>query len=219
VRVQSTARTPQETREVEPKLTAVSRGDLRAAIARAHTRVTGQAPSPGLLDILTAHASLETASGAKMFNFNFGGIKGQSASGETARYKTHEVIDGKDTVVRDGFRAYGSLDEGAADYVRLMRGRFGAAVSAAQGGNVDGFAHALKQAGYYTADEHTYASALHSLTGGTAHVEHHEPIATLGAALGNTNIALPDSTQVERFMDALAHHRHVVSEEDDSSED
>jgi hypothetical protein len=46
-----------------------------------------------------------------------------------------------------------------------MNGRFGAAVSRAQAGDVDGFAHSLKQAGYYTAPEAEYATALRGIVG------------------------------------------------------
>src|SRR6187200_465774 len=116
-------------RDVSPTRTPVSREELRAAIGRAHEKVTGRAPSAGLLDTLTAHASLETGSGSNMYNYNFGGIKGAGPSGETARCRTREVQGGREVEVRDGFRAYRSLDEGATDYVRLMRDRFGAAVS------------------------------------------------------------------------------------------
>lgn len=204
-----------EVREVEAKQTSVSHGDIRKAIEHALAAETGHSPSAKTVDVLTAHASLETASGARMFNYNFGGIKGAGPSGETARYKTHEVIEGKEVTIRDGFRAYGSLDEGAADYVRLMRGRFGAAVGAAERGDLDGFAHALKTSGYYTADESKYASALHALSG-DAVGDRFEASKNVSFAMSNTNLGLPDSSQVERFMNALSHHRPHV--EDDSED-
>jgi hypothetical protein len=153
------------TRQVEPQRTPVTRADLRAAISRALGRTDGAAPSDDLVNVLTAHASLETASGDRMYNFNFGGIKGASASGNTAVCRTHEVLGGKDVVIKDGFRAYGSLDEGALDYVRTMRSRFGAALVPAARGDVTGFASALKSAHYYTASQADYAHGLASLMG------------------------------------------------------
>ena len=120
------------TRQVEPQRTPVTRADLRAAITRALERsADGQRPQAELVNVLTAHASLETASGDRMYNFNFGGIKGASASGNSAVCRTHEVLGGKDVVIKDGFRAYGSLDEGALDYVRTMKSRFGGALAPA----------------------------------------------------------------------------------------
>ncbi len=152
-------------REVEPKKTSVTRADLKGAITNALTKLNGSAPSQSLVDTLTAQASLETASGASMYNFNFGGIKGASPAGNTAVLKTHEVLGGKDVVIKDGFRAYNSLDEGALDYVKVMRDRFGGAMAPAAAGDTAGFAHALKKAGYYTASESDYAKGLSRLMG------------------------------------------------------
>lgn len=152
-------------REVEPRRTQATRGELRAAIARALQRETGAPANPKLVDTLTAHASLETASGDRMYNWNFAGIKGASPSGTTAVLRTKEVVDGREISIKDGFRAYASIDEGAQDYVRLMRGRFSGSMDAASRGDLDGFAHALKQSGYYTASERDYAKGLASLSG------------------------------------------------------
>ncbi len=202
--------------DVEPQRTPVTRAELRDAIARAHHRLTGHAASAGLLDTLTAHASLETGSGGHMYNYNFGGIKGAGPTGATARCRTKEVIDGREVTVRDGFRAYGTLDEGALDYVKLMRGRFSGAVSFAERGNVDGFAHALKQAHYYTADESRYAAALHALTGTP---EGSSPARAVAASFPSlpTTPGLPDSFELGRVLDAIA--RHPVTVRDPEDED
>ena len=199
--------------EVEVQRTSVSRADLRAAIGRAHQKLTGHAASPALLDTLTAHASLETGSGAQMYNYNFGGIKGASPSGETARMRTKEVIDGREIEVRDGFRAYRSLDDGALDYVRLMRDRFGSAVSRAELGDVDGFAHALKQARYYTADESKYASALRGLSSKTD-VGASPAVTNVRSPVTSTAAVFPDSFELGRVLDAIARHPRTVEEAD-----
>jgi hypothetical protein len=162
------AATASSAQTVEPTRTPVARTDLRAAIERAYRSVTGKAASTTLLDNLTAQASLETGGGAQMFNYNFGGIKGQSPTGQTARCITHEVVSGKELTVGQGFRAYGSIDAGAEDYVRVLRKNFGAALGQAEHADTDGFAHSLKQAGYYTASETDYANALRSQTGAGA---------------------------------------------------
>jgi hypothetical protein len=225
----STVATAQTTaRDVEPKRTPVTRDDIRGAIARAHTKVTGQAPSAATLDVLTAQASLETASGASMYNYNFGGIKGASPSGETAHLQTHEVLNGKDVVIKDGFRAYKSLDEGATDYVRLMQNRFPGAVAQAQQGNVDGFAGALKKAGYYTADEKAYASGLRSLmgasgggtssssqlNGGTSMIPSLPNVSSMYSGASAPD-GFADGSQLSRVMEAIGHHHEVVSDDDD----
>ena len=216
-------------REVEPKRTQVSQGEIRDAIARAHTKVTGRAASGAALDVLTAQASLETASGGRMYNYNFGGIKGSSSSGETAKLRTHEVLGGKDVEIRDGFRAYRSLDEGATDYVRLIKDRFPGAMAQAERGDVDGFAKALKQSGYYTAPEKDYASGLRSLMGtaGVALGGHATgerltigslPSLPNGSSIGAGTAAGPgfvDTTQLSRVMDAIGHHRDTAEEDED----
>jgi len=149
-------------KEVEPTRTKATVGELRGAIARACEKLHGSAPKE-LVDTLTAQASLETGRGQHMYNWNFGGIKGSGPTGLTAKCHTKEVIDGKQVEIVDGFRAYGSLDEGALDYVATLRGRFGRSWDAAQTGDVRGFAHALKAQGYYTASEVDYTKALTSL--------------------------------------------------------
>lgn len=110
--------------------------------------------------MLSAQVSLETANGAQMYNFNFGGIKGVSPRGETANCMTHEVLDGQNVHISQGFRAYRSLDEGARDYVSVLQNRFPTALAQASAGDLSGFAHALKQAHYYTAPEQEYAAGL-----------------------------------------------------------
>jgi hypothetical protein len=181
---------------VDPRRTAVTAPELRAAIGRAYQRMTGKPPTSALLDTLSAQASLETGSGSSMYNFNFGGIKGAGPHGETANCMTHEVTDSRQVTVRQGFRSYRSLDEGADDYVHVLSTTFGTALSKAQVGDVNGFAHALKQRGYYTASEADYASALRSLSGA-------------GSAAGSGLLPVPQATfssttDLSRVMDALS---------------
>jgi flagellar protein FlgJ len=149
----------------------------------------GKAPSKTLLDNLTAQASLETGRGAQMYNYNFGGIKGSSPTGQTTQCMTHEVVAGKDVTVRQGFRAYGSLDAGAEDYVQVLRKTFGTALGKAELADVGGFAHALKQAGYYTASESDYASALRAQVG------------TAAASTTSPATSVPD---LDRFFDSAS---------------
>ena len=180
-------------RQVAPQRTPVTRGELRTAISRALERTDGARPSDDLVNVLTAHASLETASGDRMYNFNFGGIKGASPAGNTAVCRTHEVLGGKEVTIKDGFRAYGSLDEGALDYVRTMKSQFGGALVPASRGDVVGFAGALKRAHYYTASEADYARGLTSLIGAPA-----------GSAAGGPSAAAPSPNKLGLSSGALA---------------
>ncbi len=182
-------------REVEVKSTPVSRGELRASIARAFEKVRGHVASEATLDILTAQASLETANGSKMNNFNFAGIKGHGPTGATAKYKTFEVIDGKQIHIVDGFRAYDSLEQGAVDYVNVLGARFGKALGRAELGDVTGFAHELKASGYYTASEDSYRDALVGIVG--------HKLAGAAATGGAVQSEPMDSDMLARVMDLM----------------
>jgi hypothetical protein len=217
-------------RQVEPQRTPVTRADLRAAISRALERTDGKRPADQLVDVLTAHASLETASGDRMYNFNFGGIKGTSPSGSTAVCRTHEVLGGKDVVIKDGFRAYGSLDEGALDYVRTMKSRFGGALAPAARGDVSGFASALKSAHYYTASEADYARGLNSLIGAPLGQTSGASATTAMPVMNKFGLSTAALSRVEGSLDAerwlgamptslssSPTHAHKASEEEDDS--
>jgi hypothetical protein len=162
--------TPQTTpatarREVPLERTTATRAEIRAALSRAEERLTGHAARGSLVDLATAQACLETGGGRSMYNFNFGGIKGTSPSGLTATAGTHEWEGGTRYRTQAHFRAYESLDEGAADFLSLLHRRYAPAVAAAERGDVDGFAHALKAGGYFTGPEGRYANDLRSLLG------------------------------------------------------
>lgn len=225
---------------VEAQRTAVTRGDIRGALNRAYEKIYGKTPSKDTLDTLTAQASLETGSGGSMYNFNFGGIKGGApGTNETANLRTKEVYDGKEVEVRDGFRAYRSLDAGAEDYVRLLKNQFGKAMSQADAGNINGFAHALKEAHYYTADESKYASALNVLAGKPDGATSSASSLTLDSkaiggsgmiSMSNINDAIngissggggggyndyPGTVELSRVLNAIASHPHQSTDEDE----
>jgi len=214
--------------EVAPTRTPVTRADLRQAIGRAlQSEGGGAAPSEGLVDVLTAHASLETASGDRMYNFNFGGIKGVSPEGKTALCRTHEVENGREITIRDGFRAYGTLDAGARDYVRTMKAQFRGALEPAARGDVVGFARELKKAHYYTASEADYARGLGAQLGlpaGDASSASSLGLASSAAGrrtdLGLTSADLArveGALDAERWLDALSPSMSISSSSASSS--
>jgi hypothetical protein len=112
--------------------------------------------------VLVSQWSLETGGGQSMMNYNFGGIKGQSPSGQSVSYLTTEGSDADAHSIVDSFRAYGSAREGAADYIRLLRDHYPDALGQARAGNPSGFVHALKRGGYFTGSEKASASAVSS---------------------------------------------------------
>ncbi len=213
----ATTASPSRARQVTPERTALQPGEIRAALARAHQKLYGRAISVERLDVLTAQVCHETGHGASMHNFNFGGIKGSSPEGLTARCRTKEVLDGKVTSIVDGFRAYRSAESGAADYLSFVEHRYPQAWQASERGDVDGFVRALKAKGYFTADEAGYAASVRGVLarGFAPAVSASAPLATSAAPAAAPDLGWPadyfaqapegpTSVALARVMDAIA---------------
>ncbi|MEM9696102.1 MAG: glucosaminidase domain-containing protein [Myxococcota bacterium] len=191
---------------------------MRRAIDRAYQSKTGDSAPEPLLDVLTAHVAHETAGGQKMYNFNFGGIKGQSPSGHTARLRTHEYLGGRRVNLRDGFRAYASAEAGASDYLDLIRDRFPQAFARAGIGDVDGFVRELKDGRYFTAPAELYARSMRSHheggndARGVRYAEHlaHRPAESfsfghelLGEGAWEDEVDAPTRAEIARIFSAM----------------
>ncbi len=200
--------------EVASRRTPMNMNGIRQALAGAYRQAHGSNIPGKMLDILSAHVAHETARGDRMFNYNFGGIKGTGPSGLTTKYQTTEVFDGETKKLVDGFRAYRSPEEGAGDYLKLLHDRFPAAFQDAKQGDVTAFAGSLKQAGYFTADLEGYARALrgnlHAGVGG---------VRSIGASYPSpSGRALPTALEVARVESAMsALSTRFLSESDGGS--
>lgn len=120
---------------------------------------------------LVAQAALETGWGRKLIQRNGGGsshnlfgIKASGWSGERATTGTHEYVDGVRRNETASFRAYGSVADSFADYVKLLKNspRYQNALQA--GGDVRSFAQGLQKAGYAT--DPAYAAKIAAIAGG-----------------------------------------------------
>jgi hypothetical protein len=201
--------------------TPLSDAEAANALSDAWKAVHQEEPAPALLRHLVAQWALETGHGQSMYNHNFGGIKGAGPSGLTTVCRTREGSGASEREVRDGFRAYGSVREGAVDYVRVLSRRFGAALERAKAGDSRGFARELKSAGYYTGAEEAYARQIELLTGGSgasgsssrgsSGLPHPAPagdhlgalMTPLGLDAGRPEMA-PSVIDVMRFTDAIS---------------
>jgi flagellum-specific peptidoglycan hydrolase FlgJ len=106
-------------------------------------------------DLLTAQIGLETADGRFSYGYNVGNMKASDKPGvKYQTLKTYEIVDGKRVDMREPFLAHDTLDEGLHAYVEYLDRK--GLLDAADAGDVDAYNHALKQAGYYTADEAAY---------------------------------------------------------------
>jgi hypothetical protein len=148
---------------VAPTRTRLSGSEAAGALRAAWTEVRGRAPSPETLSLLVGQWAHETGRGASMRNFNFGGLKGTGPSGLSATCSTREGFGDGEVRVNARFRAYGTAEEGARDYVSLLARRYPDAVNAAEQGDAKGFVTALKANGYFTDNEATYLRSVQSL--------------------------------------------------------
>lgn len=150
---------------VAPVRTRLDAGQASDALRAAWQSVMGEEPSEGTVRVLTAQWAHETGNGASMFNYNFGGIKGTGPSGLTVAQRTREGFGATERTIVDNFRAYRTAEEGAGDYVRLLKARFPGAVEAAKNADPQAFVHALKTRGYFTGDEGAYTRSIVALSG------------------------------------------------------
>jgi flagellum-specific peptidoglycan hydrolase FlgJ len=164
-------RAPQATEANQPaaatlvaaRRTRLSGSEAAEALRAAWTQVRGEAPSQETLSVLVGQWAHETGRGQSMLNYNFGGIKGTGPSGLSAAYSTREGWGEGATREVARFRAYGSAEEGARDYVSLLARRYPNAVSAAEAGDARGFVQALKTKGYFTDNVASYSRSVESL--------------------------------------------------------
>lgn len=126
--------------------------------------VLGKPPSDEALALLWAQWALETGRGRWMVDFNFAGVKGKAPRGGSAVWWTSEGSDDDARRVRSRFRAYRSAEEGARDYIRMLKRRYPDAIQAARRGDAQRFVHALARRGYFTSEPDAYCRALSSLS-------------------------------------------------------
>lgn len=146
--------------EIEPDLTPLSGSEAAQALRRAWKRATTQTPSLEVLAILTAHWAHETAAGAAMFNYNFGGIKGRGPGGFNFVKGTREGFGVRTRIARGRFRAYTNAASGADDYLSLLLRKYALAIEAAERGDVTDFVGALHNGRYFTGSVEAYTQAL-----------------------------------------------------------
>lgn len=142
--------------------TPVSPETLYYAIRGAWMGLYDQTPSRQALLVLIGHFAFETGWGHACWNNNLGNVKHVAGDGyDYYQVRCDEIVNGK-TVWYDpphpatSFRAFSDLAKGVQNYLELLRGRFGVAWQFVENGDAPAFCHALKQRGYYTANEQQY---------------------------------------------------------------
>lgn len=135
--------------------------------------LSGKTPSNAHVAVLTAQSALESGRWRAMHRNNPGNIKASSTYEYLyCQFRCNEVIGMPGKVVwfdpphpQTNFRAFMDLDTGVLDYLRFLsqRARYQGAWIQATSGDPAAFVHALKVAGYFTADETPYRCAVVSL--------------------------------------------------------
>ena len=207
-------------RSVDAKRTRITPDEASAAIREAFAHVTGESPTAQTVALLTAQWAHETAHGALMYNYNFGGIKGTGPTGLTVEQKTKEGWGRTERPITDHFRAYASAQDGANDYVKLLTQHYPEAISSAKRGDANGFVRGLKQRGYFTGDESVYAHSVANISAGllsgnysAAPMNPQNATARDGVPAGGTDSIphtwLPPRLTLQVAHNATATHVHV----------
>lgn len=145
-------------------LTPVTVSEVYASLRASWRRLLGGEPQRCSLLVLLAQWAFETGRGRAMHCWNVGNIKHVPGDGrDFCQFRASEIVAGVETLSVMSFRAYADLDAGCADYLTVLRAEFRYAWPAVEGGDPADFAHRLKLAHYYTADEAIYSRGLVAL--------------------------------------------------------
>ena len=146
--------------------TAIRPPDLFTDFRGAWQGLIGTEPTRASLLTLLSHWALETGFGAACWNYNLGNVKHVAGDGrDYTMVRLNEVVNGK-TVWYDPphpatwLRAFHGLAEGVNDYLVILRGQFGFCWPFVEAGDVEGFCHALRSRGYFTADLVQYTAGV-----------------------------------------------------------
>lgn len=145
--------------------TRVTVSDLYAAIRRIWPALIADVtPTRQALVLICAHSALETGFWHACWCWNLGNFKHTTADGRDYFTIRHYEIQAGQTVwidpPNDPFIAFRDLDDGVSYYLSALRGRWRGAWPFLTDGDVAGFVHALKIAGYYTASEISYRDGV-----------------------------------------------------------
>lgn len=154
--------------KVERIRTNVSEPQMAQAMIEAWRSLFGTQPSREQISMLLAQNALETGHRKSMWNYNIGNIttNGKDKFDYFDDLKTNEQISpGVWKKMNLKYRAYPSLKDGAKDYINFLSKsqRYQKAWQNVLNPNPVAFSKALKDAGYYTADEAPYTKTLSGL--------------------------------------------------------
>lgn len=156
-------------RELPDVLTRATPAEVGRALVRAWRAIEGREPDTKSIVVLLAQGALETGRWRSMHCWNLGNVKSVAGDGRSwTFFRCNEILNGKEVWFDPPhpacrFRAFETLDEGAVDYLALLRRRYVSAWPAVLVGDPVAFVRAIKRAGYFTAAEEPYVRSVASL--------------------------------------------------------
>jgi len=198
--------------EVKPTRTQLTAAEAAHHLRRALGEHLGRQPDDRAVAIVTAQWAHETGHGASMYNYNFGGIKGRGPSGLSVAQRTREGFGQNEVTIVDRFRAYQTPEEGALDYVGLLKARYPDALDAAQRGDPSAFVKALRARGYFTGDPAAYERSVSQIASRFASGFVSERGATSPAqnSAGNAPPAMPKASRGMNFDPTIPSSARVL---------
>lgn len=148
--------------------TEVSESQMAQAIIESWKELfNGTVPTKDQVAMVLAQNALETGHRKSLWNFNIGNITtdGKGSFDFFDDLETNEQIaPGSWKKMNLKYRAYPTLKDGMKDYLKLLSGKkYSNAWEHIINPNAISFSKALKQQGYYTADEAKYTKTMKSL--------------------------------------------------------
>ena len=151
--------------------------------------------------VILAQSAFETGRWRSCWNWNLGNVKRWRGDGfDFYQIRCSEIVNGREVFYdppdpTTSFRSFPSLAAGLGSYLGTLEHRFAPAWPAVRAGDAVAFSHALKLAGYYTADEAVYTRGLVALF---SELDQELPAELSGAlADGSPAVLLPDPLSPE----------------------
>lgn len=150
------------------QLTPISPGALYTALQDVWSAVVGGSPTRAALLVLLAQVAEETG-WRSCHAWNLGNVKHVPGDGhDYVQFRCNEIINGKEVWFdpphpATSFRWFATLEDGCVDYLGILHKHFAPAWPAVLAGDPTAFVHALKVAGYFTADEALYRASVVAL--------------------------------------------------------
>lgn len=179
--------------ERECKATPVTPEQVLISLAVAWQAITNTPPDRNVILMIHAQSALETGHWRSVCNYNLGGSKKHGTcdwtyfttterfpSATADKYLASSKPGAEVTLVKEAdgmktlkfagkqqmncFASWETLDDAARAQLELLFRRFPKALEAAKRGDVTGYVHELKKAGYFTASEEDYRKIVDSIS-------------------------------------------------------